>query len=287
MAQVGVLNENELATEVHTWSRLLNGFGPMPSQVSMSILIDLEPSIWDPLIPMRATVRYCSSCGIFSNTALMIPWECRSKACFVAVHVATRAKRVGKSGQLSMSTSRRSAIKVIARRTLYGVAALSLLVVIFAGGSLEPKATTCDHFRWLLGPDAGVEALGCRPEVIAVHVPKVLTSVSCSSPGFALSISPMEGILGSTPKEATLGGSGSREPKAHWITVQRSELPMTDGVEARQLHRHKKNNSQEWMATDSKEMWIEGERKVKCNHVVNNSRQASKVFSPRALGDPE
>ena len=206
-----------------------------------------------------------------------MPVECRSKARFVAVHEATRAKRVGKSGQLSKSTSTMSTFWLMERRILYGVATSRPSVVNFAWGSSEPEATTSVNLTGMLGPKAGTsknsvlrlmsmsssgmkivdlqvldgaEAFG---RSLAMHDSKALIKASYLSSGLAVSISALEGTAGSTSNEAILGGSGTRVPKADSIVAQRS-LHMTDGIQGRQLHKHRKDSSKEWMVMDSEEM---------------------------------
>ena len=78
-----------------------------------------------------------------------------------------------------------------------------------------------------------VEANGCGIESVAPHDPKALTSESFSSPGFVLPVS--GAFVGSTSREAILGGKGSRVPKAHSMVAQRSH--MTAEVQYRCLHR--------------------------------------------------
>lgn len=50
-----------LSSEVHTRNRPINGFGLIPSQISMCLSIEREVPMWHPLMPMRAVVRSCSS----------------------------------------------------------------------------------------------------------------------------------------------------------------------------------------------------------------------------------
>ena len=77
--------------------------------------------------------------------ALMIPCGCSSKARLAVLHEATRARRVGKSGQFSINMSRISTCSMIRDRTLV-LGSSSFAVVDEGSTASEARSATSDRF---------------------------------------------------------------------------------------------------------------------------------------------